>query len=154
MRPGVSGPSLTGWSPGASNGRGFLTLSFRIPETMTMRRLPLLIATGLIALGATAAHAGGSTAPFQQYEPDPALRTASRSNLEGRVRHACTIVQARITSATEASLERPCGCYARQTLRSLDGSEIEAYRATGYFNDSARAKALSALDSCKLQRPV
>ncbi|SDA15034.1 hypothetical protein SAMN02799622_01265 [Methylobacterium sp. UNC378MF] len=121
---------------------------------MTMRRLPLLIATGLFALGATAALAGGSTAPFQQYEPDPALKTASKSNLEGRVRHACTVVQARLTSATEASLERPCGCYARQTLRSLDASEIEAYRATGYFNDTARAKALAALDSCKLQRPV
>ena len=121
---------------------------------MTMRRLPLLIATGLFALGATAALAGGSSAPFQQYEPDPALKTASKTNLEGRVRHACTVVQARITSAPEASLERPCGCYARQTLRNLDASEIEAYRATGYFNDTARAKALSALDSCKLQRPV
>lgn len=121
---------------------------------MTMRRLPLLIATGLVALGATAALAGGSSAPFQQYEPDPALKTATKANLEGRVRHACTVVQARMTSATEASLERPCGCYARQTLRSLDASEIEAYRTTGYFIDSARAKALSALDSCKLQRPV
>ena len=121
---------------------------------MTLRRLPLLIATGLVALGATAALAGGSSAPFQQYEPDPALRTATKASLEGRVRHACTIVQSRLTSATEASLERPCGCYARQTLRSLDESEIEAYRATGYFNDSARAKALSALDSCKLQRPI
>ena len=55
---------------------------------MTMRRLPLLIATGLFALGATAAYAVGSSAPFQQYEPDPALKTATKSNLEGRVRHA------------------------------------------------------------------
>ena len=118
------------------------------------RRLSLTLAAGLLALGATAALAGGSSAPFEQYQPDPALRTAPKANLESRVRHACTVVQARMTSASEASLERPCGCYARQTLRSLDEAEIEAYRTTGYFNDSARAKALSALDSCKLQRPV
>ena len=118
------------------------------------RRLSLSLAAGLLALGATAALAGGSSAPFEQYQPDPALRTAPKANLESRVRHACTVVQARMTNASEASLERPCGCYARQTLRTLDDAEIEAYRTTGYFNDSARAKALSALDSCKLQRPV
>jgi hypothetical protein len=121
---------------------------------MTTRRLPLLIAAGFIALGATAALASGSSAPFEQYQPDPALKSASKANLEGRVRHACAVVQARLTSAPEASLDRPCGCYAKQTMRSLDESEIEAYRTTGYFNDSARAKALSALDACKLQRPV
>ena len=121
---------------------------------MTTRRFSTLIAAGLIALGATAALAGGSSAPFEQYQPDPALRTAPKANLEGRVRHACAVVQARLTNAPESSLERPCGCYARQTLRNLDESEIAAYRTTGYFNDSARAKALSALDSCKLQRPV
>ena len=40
-----------------------------------------------------------------------------------------------MTSAPEASLERPCGCYAKQTLRSLDAAEIEAYR----FNEAATA---------------
>ncbi len=68
------------------------------------------------------------------------------------MRRACTVVQARMQNTAETSLERPCGCYAKATLRSLDASEIEAYRATGYFNDSARAKALGAIDSCKLQR--
>lgn len=121
---------------------------------MTTRRLSPPIAALLLALGASAAFAAGSSAPFEQYQPDPALRTAPKSNLESRVRHACTVIQARLTSSNETALERPCGCYARQTLRSLDDTEIEAYRATGYFNESARAKALSALDSCKLQRPV
>ena len=145
---------IDGMRAGSVQRLSLANLSPWTATTMTMRRLPLMIATGLFALGATAAFAGGSSAPFQQYEPDPALKTATKANLEGRVRHACTVVQARMTSATEAALERPCGCYARQTLRSLDQSEIEAYRTTGYFNDSARAKALSALDSCKLQRPV
>lgn len=121
---------------------------------MTTRRLLPFIAAGLFAACATAALAGGSSAPFEQYQPDPALRTAPKANLEGRVRHACAVVQARMTNAPESSLERPCGCYAKQTMRTLDESEIEAYRTTGYFNDSARAKALSALDSCKLQRPA
>ena len=120
MPPGVSGPSIDGTAGGGVQRPRLLNLSSWTATTMTMRRLPLLIATGLFALGATAALAGGSSAPFQQYEPDPALKTATKANLEGRVRHACTVVQARMTSATEASLERPCGCYARQTLRSLD----------------------------------
>ncbi len=119
-----------------------------------IRRLSLTLAAGLLALGATAALAGGSSAPFEQYQPDPALRTAPKANLEARVRRACAVVQARRTSASESSLERPCGCYASRTMRSLDEAEIESYRTTGYFNDSARAKALGALDACKLQRPV
>ncbi len=142
------------WTARASKGGGYTPTELRNPDTMTTRRLPLLIAAGFIALGATAALASGSSAPFEQYQPDPALKTATRGNLEGRVRHACAVVQARLTNAPEASLDRPCGCYAKQTMRSLDESEIEAYRTTGYFNDSARAKALSALDACKLQRPV
>lgn len=117
-------------------------------------RLRTLLAAGILALGGTAALAMGSSQPFEQYQPDPALRTVPKSNLESRVRRACAVIQARMGNASEASLQRPCGCYARQTMRSLDEAEIEAYRATGYFNDSARAKALAALDSCKLPRPA
>jgi hypothetical protein len=35
----------------------------------------------------------------------------------------------------------------------LSDEEIQAYRDTGVFNDTARAKALNAIDSCRLQRP-
>jgi hypothetical protein len=117
-------------------------------------RIRIALAAGLLALGATAALAGGSSAPLEAYQPDPALRTAPKAELEGRVRHACTVVQARLQNAAEASLERPCGCYAKATLRALDPAEVESYRSTGYFSDSARAKALGALDSCKLPRPI
>ncbi|MGY2047032.1 hypothetical protein [Methylobacterium sp. JK268] len=117
-------------------------------------RLRIALAAGLLALGASTALAGGSSAPLEAYQPDPALRTAPKTELESRVRNACAVVQARLQNAAETALERPCGCYARTTLRSLDASEIEAYRTTGYFNDSARSKALSALDSCKLPRPI
>lgn len=115
----------------------------------------ILLAAGLLSLAAACnASKGGPTAALDGYVPDPALKTASTRNLTGRVRHACAVTQGRLQSVPEASLARPCGCYARQTLGSLDAAEIESYRATGYFNDSARAKALSALDSCKLPRPA
>ena len=35
----------------------------------------------------------------------------------------------------------------------MSKEELDAFRATGYFNDSARQKALQALDTCKLPRP-
>ncbi|MFE1599964.1 hypothetical protein [Methylobacterium sp. ID0610] len=117
-------------------------------------RIRIALAAGLLALGATAAMAGGTSAPLETYQPDPALRTAPKSELESRVRNACAVVQARLQNAAESALDRPCGCYAKATLRALDASELDAYRTTGYFNDSARAKALGALDSCKLPRPI
>ncbi|MCF4125501.1 hypothetical protein [Methylobacterium sp. SyP6R] len=117
-------------------------------------RLRTFLAAGLLAIGASAALAGASSSQFEAYQPDPALRTAPTSELEARVRRSCAVIQARMQNAAETSFERPCGCYAKTTLRALDASEIAAYRTTGYFNDSARAKALGAIDSCKLQRPV
>lgn len=116
----------------------------------------LLAAAGLVSLLA-ACNSAGSTAQYSSLEgfvPDPALKTASKSNLAGRVRHACTVTQAKLQKVEETALAAPCGCYAERTLSALDRDEVASYRATGYFNDSARAKALSALDSCKLPRPV
>lgn len=118
-----------------------------------MNRLlrPLLSAACLAF--ATTALASGSSAPFN-YTPDPALKTESKSDLEGRVRRACTATQAKIQNASETRLERPCGCYATRVMRGLDDSELDAYRNTGVFNEAARAKALAAIDSCKLKRPL
>ena len=115
----------------------------------------LLLAAGLFAaLAACNANKAGPTADLAGYTPDPALKTASAGNLTGRVRHACAVTQARLQNVSEVSVARPCGCYANRTLAALDKGELDAYRATGYFNDSARAKALSALDSCQLPRPA
>lgn len=115
----------------------------------------LLLAAGLVALlAACNAGSGPQTASLEGYTPDPALRTASRSNLTGRVRYACMVTQARLQKVPEDALQEPCGCYAKRTLDALDRTELAAYRANGYFDDGARAKALGALDSCKLPRPV
>ena len=107
----------------------------------------------LLLSSASAAWAGASSTPTN-YQPDPALKTASRSELEARVRTACTVIQARLQNVSERSVSQPCGCYAERTLSTLDKDEIASYRTTGYFNDTARAKALGALDSCKLPRPI
>ena len=116
----------------------------------------LLAAAGLVSLLAACNSAGRTTqySALEGYVPDLALKTATKSNLSGRVRHACTVTQAKLQKVEEATLAAPCGCYAERTLSSLDKDEIASYRSTGYFNDSARAKALNALDSCKLPRPV
>jgi hypothetical protein len=119
---------------------------------MFHRLFALAAAVGL-ALSASAALAGAASTPTD-YQPDPALQRASRGELEARIRKACTVTQAKAQNVSESSLSSPCGCYANRTLASLDASELAAYRSTGVFNDSARAKALAAIEACRLQRPV
>ena len=116
----------------------------------------LLVAAGLVSLLAACNTAGRGTqvASLEGYTPDPTLKSASVGNLNHRISHACVITQSRLQKVSGGSVEQACSCYADQTLASLDKGEVQSYRATGYFNDSARAKALTALDSCKLPRPV
>ncbi|WP_114945921.1 hypothetical protein [Microvirga calopogonii] len=112
-----------------------------------------LLVSAALSVGATSAYAAASNMPTQ-YQPDPALKTESVSQLRARVSQACSITQAKLqSSVSEASLSRSCDCYAGRTMRSLSADELQAYRDTGVFNETARAKALSALDSCKLPRP-
>jgi hypothetical protein len=111
----------------------------------------LLVAAAVTA-SATAAYAAASNTPTM-YQPDPALKTASVSELRSRVSQACSMTQAKLQSVSEDSLSRKCDCYAGRTMRAMSADEVQAYRDTGVFNDTARAKALAAIDSCKLQRP-
>lgn len=113
----------------------------------------LVAAVLLSAAAYTGALAGASTSNFQ-YTPDPALKTATRADLETRVRRSCAATQAKLQSRPEAELDRPCGCYASRTVRSLDRVELENYRNRGVFDDTTRIKALANLDRCKLKRPV
>jgi hypothetical protein len=112
-----------------------------------------MLAAAAIAVSASAAFAGASNMPTQ-YQPDPALKTASMSELRARVRQACSVTQAKLQSVSEGSVSRKCDCYAGQTMRALSADEVQVYRDTGVFNDTARAKALAAIDSCKLERPT
>ena len=101
----------------------------------------------------SAAFAAASNMPTQ-YQPDPALKTASMGELRSRVSQSCTVIQARIQNVSESSLSRKCTCYAGRTMRALSPDEVQAYRDTGVFNDTARLKALAAIDECRLERPI
>ncbi len=115
--------------------------------------LRTMLACAAITVCATAAFAAASNMPTM-YQPDPALKTATVSDLRVRVSQACSITQAKLQSVSETSLSRKCDCYAGRTMRALSADELQAYRDTGVFNDSARAKALGAIDSCRLTRPA
>jgi hypothetical protein len=115
--------------------------------------LRVLLTAAAIATGSAAAFAAASNTPTM-YQPDPALKTASAAELRERVSQACSITQAKMQGVTEISLSRKCDCYAGRTMRSMSADEVQAYRDTGIFNDTARAKALAAIDSCKLERPT
>ena len=114
--------------------------------------LRMLLAAAVIGTGATGALAGASSMPTM-YQPDPALKTASMGELRSRVSQACSVTQAKLQNVSEASLSGKCGCYAGRTMRALSAEEVQAYRDTGVFNDTARDKALKALDACDLARP-
>lgn len=111
-----------------------------------------VMAVAAIVASTSVVFAAASNTPTM-YQPDPALKTASMSELQARVRQACTVTQAKIQNVSEMSLQRKCDCYAGRTMRAMSADEVQAYRDTGVFNDGARAKALGAIDSCKLQRP-
>jgi hypothetical protein len=115
-------------------------------------KLRTLLAAAAIVTGATGAFAAASNTPTM-YQPDPALKTASVSELRTRVSQACAVTQAKLQNASETSLSRKCDCYAGRTIKALSAEEVQSYRDTGVFNDTARAKALAAIDSCKLERP-
>src|ERR1700710_883319 len=95
--------SLTGGRP-----NGLSRASHNGPA---MTRITRSLLSAALIVCATGALASGSSAPFN-YAPDPALKTASKTDLESRIRHACTATQAKLQNADESRLQRPCGCYA------------------------------------------
>ncbi len=114
--------------------------------------LRTLLAAAAIAAASTGAFAAASNMPTN-YQPDPALKTASMGELRSRVSQACSATQTKLQNVSEAAVSGKCGCYAGRTMRALSADEVQAYRDTGVFNDTARAKALTALDACRLPRP-
>ncbi|MGO4704290.1 hypothetical protein AB4072_00735 [Microvirga sp. 2MCAF38] len=113
----------------------------------------VMLAAAALAVSTTVVLAAASNTPTL-YQVDPALKTESVAELTARVRRACAATQAKIQNASEMSFGRKCDCYAGRTMRALSEDEVQAYRDTGVFNDGARGKALSAIDGCKLQRPI
>ena len=117
---------------------------------MTVKALSI----GLLCLmvSGAAGWAAGSSGSLPA--PDPTARNLSRAQIQKRAFDACLVTMARTMSRPAETLRGPCQCYSRGTVRAMTQDEIAAFRATGYFNDSAREKAFGFVDRCKLQRPA
>lgn len=84
---------------------------------------------------------------------DPTAINLTKPQIQKRAYDACLITQARLMRRPSEELRNPCNCYARGTVRAMGKDEVAAFRATGYFSDATRVKALGFVDSCKLIRP-
>lgn len=119
---------------------------------MTMRRMgAALLAGGLSMLVGSAAFAGSSSAPLPP--PDPTAKNLTPYMIQLRAFDACLHTQSRLMNTTREAVHSPCSCYAKGTVNAMTKDEIQAFRDTGYFNDSARAKGYEFIDRCKLKRP-
>ncbi len=120
---------------------------------MMMRRFgAALLAGGLAMMIGAAAHAASSQAPLPP--PDPTAKNLTPYMIQLRAFDACLHTQSRLMSTTREAVHSPCSCYAKGTVNAMTKDELQAFRETGYFNDTARAKGLDFIDRCKLRRPI
>ena len=110
--------------------------------------LVLILSLGLTA----AAHAGASSSNVPV--PDEAVKTMNRQGIQERAFQGCVAQQTKIAAVPTELIERGCTCYAGRTVQRMSNREVDAFRATGYFNDETRERAFRALDACGLKRPV
>lgn len=115
--------------------------------------LPRLIAVVVaLALSSGAALAAGSSSSLPP--PDPTAANLTNAQIQERAYEACLITQGRLIGTPRETLRQPCNCYARGTIRSMTPTELANFRATGYFDDTTREKALGFIDRCSLKRPI
>jgi hypothetical protein len=120
---------------------------------MTMRRIgAVILACGLSVLAGGAAHAASGTSALPP--PDPTAKNLTPYMIQLRAFDACLVTQSRLMGTTREAVHTPCSCYAKGTVTAMTRDEIQAFRDTGYFNDSAREKGLDFIDRCKLRRPI
>jgi hypothetical protein len=102
------------------------------------------------------AMAGGAFAasgPSALPPPDPTAKNLTPYMIQLRAFDACLVTQARLMNTTREAVHSACSCYAKGTVNAMTKDELQAFRDTGYFNDSAREKGYRFIDSCKLKRP-
>jgi hypothetical protein len=116
---------------------------------MMMRRA--VVAVLATAISVSVAMAAGGSAPLPP--PDPTAKNLSPYRIQLRAFDACQHNQARLMNTTREAVHTPCSCYAKGTVNAMTKAEIEDFRNTGYFNDTARDKALGFIDKCGLKRP-
>ena len=113
-------------------------------------RLTALTSACLLAAGAAWAAASSDSLP----KTDPTAANLSKPEIQTRAYDACLITQAKLLRTTQDALRPPCNCYAKRTVSKMSKTEVANFRATGWFDDSTRGKALEALDRCGLVRPI
>ena len=114
-----------------------------------MRRLGM---SGIAMLmGSSMALAAAGNAPLPP--PDPTAKNLTPYKIQLRAFDACLHNQSRLMNTTREAVHTPCSCYAKGTVNAMTKAEIQAFRDTGYFNDTAREKGLGFIDRCKLKRP-
>lgn len=120
---------------------------------MMMGRMgAVFLAGGLTVLTATGALPASGPAALPA--PDPTAKNLTPYMIQLRAFDACLVTQSRLLNTTREAVHTPCSCYAKGTVNAMSRDELQAFRDTGYFNDSARAKGLGFIDSCKLKRPI
>jgi hypothetical protein len=107
----------------------------------------------LLALSGQAL-AGASSANFATPAPDPDTKSMSRAQVRDYAAKGCQISQAKLMSTAPEELRSPCNCYAGKTVNGMTTAELQFFRDKSYFDDTTRAKALAAIDACKLKRPI
>jgi hypothetical protein len=122
-------------------------------RTMMKRRVgAVLWAAGMsLLVSAGTALAAGSTSALPP--PDPTAKNLTPYMIQLRAFDACLITQSRLMNTTREAVHTPCSCYAKGTVNAMTKDELQAFRDTGYFNDSARDKGYDFIDRCKLKRP-
>lgn len=119
---------------------------------MMIRRMgAVLLAGGLSMLASLSAHAASSSTALPP--PDPTAKNLTPYMIQLRAFDACLVTQSQLLATSREAVHTPCSCYAKGTVNSMTKDEIQAFRDTGYFNDSAREKGLRFIDQCKLRRP-
>ena len=119
---------------------------------MMMRRMgAVVLAGGFTILASVSAYAASSSTALPP--PDPTAKNLTPYMIQLRAFDACLITQSRLMNTTREAVHSPCSCYAKGTVSSMTKDELQAFRDTGYFNDSAREKGLRFVDQCKLVRP-
>lgn len=119
---------------------------------MTMRRMSAaFLAAGFSVLLCASAQAASSSTALPP--PDPTAKNLTPYMIQLRAFDACLITQSQLMNTTREAVHTPCSCYAKGTVAAMTKDELQAFRETGYFNDSAREKGLSFIDKCQLKRP-
>lgn len=120
---------------------------------MMMRRMgAVFLAGGLTVLAGVSAYAASGTSALPP--PDPTAKNLTPYMIQLRAFDACLHTQSQLLKTTREAVHTPCSCYAKGTVTAMTKDEIQAFRDTGYFNDSAREKGLGFIDQCKLKRPI